>query len=483
MPRVRIITKFTATLLIGISGIFTGSAIHGSNQEMEHFERDMRLDHLVLGAAVADTVRKTWVEAGNLETLAATQTINQEERHLSLQLLDPARVAAESALPPVAQAGLQQGQATTVRDADYQDSFIPIVGPAGQTAVLQIREPLTDEQGFRRRSLLRNAVTALAAFALCSILAVVLGLVWIDRPIQVLCEAARRIGSGDYSGSLKLAGNDELSRLADEMDAMRQAILHGRAKLVEEADQRVLAQQQLRHADRLATVGKLGAGMAHELGTPLNVAWAHANMIARGEVAGAEVVESAKVIAEQSHQMTAIIRQLLDFARPRSVVKVPTDLVALARKTLSFLEPMAQKRSVKLGGLDRRDSLVTEVDPDQVQQVLTNLVVNAIQATGPGGSVEIVVADKVVQPPPDRGGAPGKWHCIEVRDTGVGIAPDDLLQLFEPFFTTKSVGEGTGLGLSVAWGIVRECGGWIEVQSQVGKGSCFAVFLPRRAEE
>jgi signal transduction histidine kinase len=230
-------------------------------------------------------------------------------------------------------------------------------------------------------------------------------------------------------------------------------------------------------------VGKLGAGMAHELGTPLNVAWAHANMIARGEVAGAEVVESAKVIAEQSHQMTAIIRQLLDFARPRSVVKVPTDLVALARKTLSFLEPMAQKRSVKLGGLDRRDSLVTEVDPDQVQQVLTNLVVNAIQATGPGGSVEIVVADKVVQPPPDRGGAPGKWHCIEVRDTGVGIAPDDLLQLFEPFFTTKSVGEGTGLGLSVAWGIVRECGGWIEVQSQVGKGSCFAVFLPRRAEE
>jgi signal transduction histidine kinase len=99
---------------------------------------------------------------------------------------------------------------------------------------------------------------------------------------------------------------------------------------------------------------------------------------------------------------------------------------------------MAQKRSVKLGGLDRRNSLVTEVDPDQVQQVLTNLVVNAIQATGPGGSVEIVVADKVVQPPPDRGGAPGKWHCIEVRDTGVGIAPDDL-QLFEPFFTTKGV--------------------------------------------
>jgi signal transduction histidine kinase len=127
----------------------------------------------------------------------------------------------------------------------------------------------------------------------------------------------------------------------------------------------------------------------------------------------------------------------------------------------------------------REDGTVrAPVDDGQMQQVLANLVTNALQATEPGGGVAVSLGHELARPPADVGGQPGSYVRVSVADTGCGMTPEVVARVFEPFFTTKEVGEGTGLGLSVAYGIVREHGGWIAVQSAPGLGSVFSVFLP-----
>jgi signal transduction histidine kinase len=176
--------------------------------------------------------------------------------------------------------------------------------------------------------------------------------------------------------------------------------------------------------------------------------------------------------------MTKIIRQLLDFARASSPHKAPTDLSTVVGQTADLLRPLAEKRNVQLCIAPGEVSAVAAIDAGQIQQVLTNLMVNAIQAMPNGGNVDIAVRRQTARAPDSADDHPCEYLAIEVRDQGVGIAEEHLQHLFEPFFTTKGVGEGTGLGLSIAYGIVQEHGGWIDVTSRPNQGSCFTVFLP-----
>jgi signal transduction histidine kinase len=176
--------------------------------------------------------------------------------------------------------------------------------------------------------------------------------------------------------------------------------------------------------------------------------------------------------------MTKIIRQLLDFARPRPPKKARTDVLALARAIEALLRPMARKRKVEVAIDPGTGPAEVEVDAGQIQQVLTNLTVNAIHAMPNGGTARISARNVTARSPADRGGKEGGFLRIDIEDQGVGISDESKVHLFEPFFTTKGVGEGTGLGLSVSLGIVREHGGWIDVESSVGKGSKFSVYLP-----
>jgi two-component system NtrC family sensor kinase len=147
-------------------------------------------------------------------------------------------------------------------------------------------------------------------------------------------------------------------------------------------------------------------------------------------------------------------------------------------RTMELLQPMARKRGVTLVCGERGPAPV-EVDATQLQQVLANLVVNGIDAMPDGGELHVSVGRRALSPP--DGGPARPMTCVDVRDRGEGIPPEHLPRVFEPFFSTKGVGEGTGLGLSVSWGIVAEHGGWIGVQSRVGEGSCFTVALPEKA--
>jgi signal transduction histidine kinase len=150
----------------------------------------------------------------------------------------------------------------------------------------------------------------------------------------------------------------------------------------------------------------------------------------------------------------------------------------IVRETIQILDPLSRKQGVELIVDESTAPTMACVDPGQIQQVLTNLVVNAIQATNDGGKVTIGVTQERISSPAQESTAAADYYCLCVSDTGTGIPDAVRSRLFEPFVTTKEVGQGTGLGLSIAYGIVQEHQGWIDVQSALGRGSQFRVYLP-----
>ncbi len=243
------------------------------------------------------------------------------------------------------------------------------------------------------------------------------------------------------------------------------------ASVEAERAQRRMAIDQLRHAERLNVIGALAAGVAHELGTPLNVIAGCAEMIAEDSM-DLTVHRRSNMIIEQVAKVSAIIRHLLDFGHRGGTARTDVELGRLAETTVEMLQSTAKKRGLRIE-VEPGPPVHVSGNAAELQQVLSNLILNALQATSTGGAVRVRTG--VVE---REGHAVA---CLDVKDEGHGIAAADLPQIFDPFFTTKDVGEGTGLGLSVSYGIVRDHDGTIEVESEPGCGSVFAVILPLRA--
>ena len=191
-----------------------------------------------------------------------------------------------------------------------------------------------------------------------------------------------------------------------------------------------------------------------------------------------ESQESAKKITTEMDRITRIIRELLDFARRKTPHRIPVDLQDVARQTIELLDHQAIHKNYQLVLEESTRSTTAKVDVAQFQQVLSNLIVNAAQAMPEGGTIVLGVRRERTHPPDRPGDADNEFLCVHVQDSGQGISRENLERVFEPFFTTKGAGEGTGLGLSISSDIVKEHGGWIDVKSELGKGSCFSVYLP-----
>jgi two-component system, NtrC family, sensor kinase len=274
-----------------------------------------------------------------------------------------------------------------------------------------------------------------------------------------------------------LRRTDELGDLAIAMNAMCDALALANARAAAEMRARLEALEQLRHAERLSTVGKLAAGVAHELGTPLSIVSGHAEMIASGEVQGVEVVESAGIIDREAKRIARIVRSLLDFARKKGPEGETCNVTEVAHRCVALFEPVADKNGAEIH-VESSAALSALIDEDSLQQIVTNLLANSIQAMPSGGAVRIKVTSESTAP---KGlvDQPQDYVRLDISDDGQGIAPEVLPHIFEPFFSTKEPGDGTGLGLSVVFGIVEDHGGRIAVDSQPGKGTTFSVFLPK----
>jgi two-component system NtrC family sensor kinase len=296
--------------------------------------------------------------------------------------------------------------------------------------------------------------------------------------MKLLIAKIQRVGAGDYSDPLLLPGHDELSRLSVGINTMCEQIEGTMEKLRIETEARIAGLEQLRHEDRLKTVGRLASGIAHELGTPLNVISGRAMMIVQGNFVSTEIRENANIIKKQSDRITSIFRQLLDYARQRSSRKRSLDLQQMLQQSVNLMLPIANKKKIEISITGDENPVMGQVDADQLQQVMMNLITNAIQAMPDGGKIELGIQPMLVHSPEKTGCEDCKYHCIYIQDNGYGISKENIDHIFEPFFTTKKTGEGTGLGLSIADGIVRENNGWIKVESEQNKGSRFIIYLP-----
>ncbi|MDX2086927.1 MAG: ATP-binding protein [Kofleriaceae bacterium] len=472
----RLTRKFIAALVIGVALVALIQGYLNYQRERSVFDRQMRGEAAALGRALARGVAHVWQRDGEAAAREFLETATSKRESLLARWvwLDAKGPDAPRA-SPLALASLEEDQVVTLADTTRRVllTYILVEVSEARAGGLEISQSLEQRDSYIKASLRSEILGSASAALVAALLALGLGVVFIGRPINRLAAKARRVGTGDLSDPLVLDQRDELGELANEINVMCE-------RLENERSARELATEQLRHADRLTTVGKLASGIAHELGTPLNVVAGRAKLIVDHEVEGKDVEDSARIVVEQADRMTALIRQLLDFARPRHLVKAPLDVTALCARVCQLVATIAKKANVQLVPPAAGEGLRLEADDGQLTQVLTNLVVNAIQATPAGGAVTLAARAVTTVPPPYVGGDVRAWIAIDVRDTGAGIDEAVRARVFEPFFTTKDVGDGTGLGLSVSWGLVREHGGWIDVASTQGEGSTFTVYLPSR---
>jgi signal transduction histidine kinase len=360
-------------------------------------------------------------------------------------------------------------------------SYVPTSVPGKRPAVIEFVEPIGEQRAFVEASRWQILLATLGILVACTTAVYALGVWYVGRPVQQLRDRLRAIAAGDFDGPVTVHQNDEIGELAHEIEGMSRHLAEAQRRVAAETEARLAALERLRHTDRLTTIGQLAAGVAHELGTPLSVITGRAEMIVDGEAAGERAVQSARVVVEQAQHMAQMIRQLLDFSRQRGPRFGLTSARAICARTVDTLGIVAQRRGIGIAANLTESPLLVSADEHQIQQAVVNLVVNAIQAMPGGGRIDLTSGECQAAPPGETG-REGRFVCIAVTDQGAGIPAEHLARLFEPFFTTKEPGEGTGLGLAVAHGIVRDHGGWIDVQSTPGRGSRFTIYLPSAAE-
>jgi PAS domain S-box-containing protein len=239
-------------------------------------------------------------------------------------------------------------------------------------------------------------------------------------------------------------------------------------------------EQRVQQQERLAAVGQLAAGIAHDFNNIMAVITLYAGMLARAPDLPAKVYERLGTIHQQALRASDLIQQILDFSRRAVLERGPMDLAVFIKEQVKLLERTLPE-SIKIELVYGRDEYVVNGDPTRLQQAVMNLAANARDAMPEGGRLRIdlermQIEDAQRSPLPDM--PTGEWVRVAVTDTGVGIPPDVLPHIFEPFFTTKTVGGGTGLGLAQVYGIVGQHDGYVDVKTEVGVGTTFALYLP-----
>jgi two-component system, NtrC family, sensor kinase len=462
----KLVAKYTLVLVTALAIALSLLTFYRTERDRDNFEGDMATDHRVVGHVLQANAVDLWSERGGASCSPGEHAIDH--------LIDRANQSVGSARFEWRSGDALAVETHRVEGREFVSRF-PVRVASDSIGTIVVRESLDDTDRLVRHSVLFSVVSVAIIVMLSFAASLVLGRWFVGKPIGKLVDKARRIGRRDFSGAMELHRTDELGELAAAMNAMSAELAHALQQINLETDARVHAVEQVRHADRLSTVGKLAAGVAHELGTPLSIVGGHAQMIAGREVTGDAILESARAIDREATRMSRIVRQLLDFARQRGPEGTTSDVGAVAGQVLELLSPMARKAAVATT-LEIAEPLRALIDEDSLQQVLTNLIVNAVQAMPAGGELRIATARVRAASPDAPGDTARPCIRIAVTDTGSGIPKDALAHIFEPFFTTKQPGDGTGLGLAVVYGIVVDHHGWIAVDSS-DRGTTFAVFL------
>jgi two-component system NtrC family sensor kinase len=365
-------------------------------------------------------------------------------------------------------------RAFVVRDW-YISAYEPIVDVLGdKVGMLYVGVLESKYVDIRRGAVLVFVLITAAGMAL----AVLLGILLSQRilnPVQRLIAVSRRVSGGDLSpevGPLSRSEIGVLQRTFQEMlGSLRERDRHQKAE----------SELKLLQSEKQASVGRLAAGVAHEINNPLTGVLTFTHLLLKRKGLEPEVREDLQTIADATERVRRIVKGLLDFARQSRIDPRPAEVNELIESTIPLVANQALVKGVVFcfdagQGIPKRT-----LDRNQFQSVLLNIILNAIDATERGGHINI--ASRLGPSLSDSGAEGRRGIEISIADSGCGIPPENLAKIFDPFFTTKEVGRGTGLGLSVSQGIVERHGGTIRVQSKVGEGSTFTIWLPLEGEE
>mgnify|MGYP005812996575 CR=1 FL=1 len=327
--------------------------------------------------------------------------------------------------------------------------------------VLDIAMSLDDVDREMQASQRRMLLFGVVAIAAVSLMIYLLVNRIVLAPVNDIVAATRKVAAGDLQYKIAVAKHDEIGALANSFNEMTQ-------KLSE-------AQRQVYQSQKLAAVGQLAAGVAHEINNPLTGVLSYSSFLLKRAEDKPEFKEDLEVIVRETQRCRGIVKGLLDFARQSPPEKRASDVNEVVERAIQIVQNQLAAHHVELRRELRAGLPMIHADTNQIQQVLVNLLLNANDAIGERGGTIAVRTDFRA----GGGDVPARPTDVEIRvsDSGCGIPGENLQWIFDPFFSTKGP-KGTGLGLAVAWGIIEKHNGRIEVESTVGKGTTFRVLLP-----
>ncbi|UCE34087.1 MAG: cache domain-containing protein [Deltaproteobacteria bacterium] len=423
---------------------------------------------------IVDTVRDTVFQQEIYKGRSiGTATIFQKDLRISTNVLTPdgKRAIGTRVSQEVKEHVLDRGERWTDRAFVVSDWYItayePIQDISGECVGMLYVGVLEAKYADMRR----NAFSILVLIIVASMaLAILLGYFLekkIMGPVHQLIIASQDVSKGNLSPKIGPVSKDELGVLQQTFTDMVASL--------KERDERTkaAAENRLIQSEKQASMGRLAAGVAHEINNPLTGVLTFTRILLRSKDIGEKNLSYLQKIAESTVRVKNIVKGLLDFSRQTALDREPTEINRLIRGVISALENQALIKGVSIEFNAGENLPMLTMDRNQIQSVLINLIINAFDAMEQGGTIAISTGISLSASDTGKRGVE-----ITVTDNGCGIPPEDLDKLFEPFFTTKEVGKGTGLGLAVSYGIVQRHGGTIRVQSEVGRGSAFTIWLP-----
>jgi signal transduction histidine kinase len=361
----------------------------------------------------------------------------------------------------------------SISGEDYFSMILPLQVHGQRVGAIEIVQSISFVKADIARARFHVLITTLLLFGAILLAVAAVTRYSLARPIHELLGAAVALGRGDLNYRVAAPpGGGELASLAREFNRMADRLAEQRQSTLREAEERLALERKLRHSEQLAAVGRLAAGVAHEMGAPLQVIDGRAKQLLNHPDAQTETRQrNLTIIRNQAERIARIVRQLLNLSRPHKLHFRKVELTPLVEETVELIETQAESAGVEIEV--RRQYAVIEADPELIQQVLLNVFRNGIQAMPQGGRLRVECLKDVGE----RGRR--SLAALRVSDTGVGIAPEYLPNIFDPFFTTKEVGHGTGLGLPISSRIVEEHDGWIEAENGPEGGAVFTIYLPQ----
>jgi signal transduction histidine kinase len=360
-----------------------------------------------------------------------------------------------------------------IRSASDHGGEPEIIGMLEITKAADVIDATTDD-------LSRVATLVLLIVGITTVMVGVFAMRLVSRPITKLLRGIDDVAKGDLSHVILSERDDEIGAIATRFNEMTFSLRESRGETQRQNEAKLALEQRLGQTEKLATLGQLAAEIAHEVGTPLNVIAGRARSIQRKSKDPEAVEKNAGIVAEQTARITRIIQRLLDFTRRKVGTTPPAEvnLNDIAQSTIELLAGQFSSARVKVRFERTGQPARVAGDSDRLQQVLINLLLNAVQAMPDGGALVVETGAARRTRPGLEGSAEQDFVSIAVTDTGIGIPADIKDKIFDPFYTTKEGQGGTGLGLAVVSGIVKEHDGWIDVDDAKPSGTVFRVFLP-----